>query len=279
MPSLDTSDVQDSRGALRWWSLPRLGLERLEAWHRRKAAVERFYGHSFLRRPLSPGAAVLDVGAHAGSFGSFLREKYGCQITMVEPLPERLRVSDASGIRVVAAAMSAQAGPRKIFLSRNPEATSFYETIAGTYCVVGAREVETCTLEAVLQAHCPNGAALVKLDIEGEEVPVLLAAPPQALASIAQLSVEFHDFLEDRPRRAEVEMVLKRLRRLNFVQYVMSRAWGCHEDTLLINRRLVHLSVGERLHLWLLTRVTLAVQSMRRYLAIRVRQLAGRSGT
>lgn len=221
---------------------------------------------------------MLDVGAHAGSFGSFLHEKYGCQVTMVEPIPERLRMSEASGIRVVAAAISAQAGPRQIFLSRNPEATSFYETIAGTYCVVGAREVETCTLEAILQAHCPGGAALVKLDIEGEEIPVLLAAPSQALASIAQLSVEFHDFLKDRPRRAEVHVVLRRLRRLNFAVYVMSRAWGCHEDTLLVNRKLVYLSMAERMHLWLLTRVTLVAQFIRRGLAVRVRQLAGRGG-
>lgn len=260
-------------GSYHWWSLPRLWLERLEGWHRRQASVQTVCNHSFLTRPLCAGTIVLDAGAHAGTFGSFLHGSYGCQVTMIEPVPERLCVDEKDGLRVVAAALSAQAGPRGLFASQNPEATSFYETISQTFCVVGVREVETCTLQAALDDYCAGGAALVKLDIEGEEVPVLLAAAPPVLASIGQLTVEFHDFLEDRPRRAEVRAVLRRLRQLGFLVFVMSRARGSHDDTLLVNKKLVRLSMSERAHLWLLTRVTLYIQYFARSLACRWQQL------
>ncbi len=278
MPAVTSTPMASDGGPYHWWSLPRLWLERLEAWHRCRASVQTVCNHSFLTRPLSAGTMVLDAGAHAGNFGSFLHGSYGCQVTMIEPVAERLRVDEENGLRVVVAALSAQAGPRQLFLSRNPEASSFYQTIAQVYCVVGVREVETCTLEGALRDYCPGGAALVKLDIEGEEVPALLAAAPPVLASIGQLTVEFHDFLEDRPRRAEVRAVLRRLRQLGFLVFVMSRARGSHDDTLLVNKKLVRLSMSERAHLWLLTRVTLVGQYVRHSFAVKVRELIGRRG-
>jgi hypothetical protein len=79
---------------------------------------------------------------------------------------------------------------------------------------------------------------LMKVDIEGAEIALFDAAPDDLLRSIAQITVEFHDFA-DPSRAPAVRRTLARLDRLGFAVLVMTRRF--HGDVLLVNRALTRI--------------------------------------
>ena len=85
---------------------------------------------------------------------------------------------------------------------------------------------------------------LLKIDIEGAEIGMLAACPDEVLARVAQISIEFHDFCAITPP-ADVQRTLARLHGLGFFSVRMSRVG--HQDTWLINRRLLAISTPELL--------------------------------
>jgi FkbM family methyltransferase len=86
---------------------------------------------------------------------------------------------------------------------------------------------------------------LLKIDIEGAEIELLASTPPDVLARIRQICIEFHIFLFP-DHAAKVAAVLDRLRSLGFLAIDFSRNW---EDALLVNERLSHLSEIDKLSL------------------------------
>jgi len=72
---------------------------------------------------------------------------------------------------------------------------------------------------------------LMKVDIEGAELPMFRAAPDEALLRSRQISVEFHEFLYP-DMHVEIELTKQRLQRLGFVAVDFSRVNG---DVLFLN--------------------------------------------
>jgi hypothetical protein len=86
----------------------------------------------------------------------------------------------------------------------------------------------------------------MKIDIEGAEIDALIACPDHLLKSVAQISIEFHDFCGI-TSSSDVLRTLDRLRRLGFFSVRMS-GFG-HQDTWLINRQLLNISTSELLYI------------------------------
>ena len=81
---------------------------------------------------------------------------------------------------------------------------------------------------------------LVKVDIEGAELPMLLETPEAILRRLEQISVEFHDF-----RRAELKPFVDRARqRLRALGFDELRVTLDNQDVLFINGRFFGLSRG-----------------------------------
>ncbi len=87
--------------------------------------------------------------------------------------------------------------------------------------------------------------ALLKLDIEGPESDLLLAAPAELLRAIGQISVEFHDFL-DPALAPTVERATARLAGLGFAVFRMSRD---NSDLLFVNAARLPLDALQRFYL------------------------------
>jgi hypothetical protein len=100
----------------------------------------------------------------------------------------------------------------------------------------------------------------LKLDIEGAELELL----PTFTASdnIAQISVEFHDFMFPE-QRERVLQVIKDIKSAGFK--VINFSHPRRQDVLLVNPRLVHLSIEDlaRAH------VRVAARSLRRRLPLK----------
>jgi phenylalanyl-tRNA synthetase alpha subunit len=125
-----------------------------------------------------------------------------------------------------------QAGLVKFYVSSNSEASSLFPTAVerDLYCV----QVPAMSLDQILEAAGASRIALVKVDIEGAEIDVLLRSHEATLRCFDQISVEFHDFAMASISGANVEEVKARLQALGFDSVSFSRR---NTDVLFLNRR------------------------------------------
>lgn len=204
--------------------------------------VARIAGHSFLPRGLAPGAAVIDAGANVGAFALPLAARYGATVICVEPLPALAATLRRKGLRVVEAALADAPGEARLATYRG--------TCPSLHALARDDRVETLavpamTLEGLAAAERLGEVALLKLDIEGPESALLLAAPEGLLRRIGQITVEFHDFLDPALAPA-VDRAVARLQGLGFALFAMSRD---RSDLLFVNRARLPLGRLERLYL------------------------------
>jgi len=162
-----------------------------------------------------------------------------------EPDPrwrERLKVP--SNVTIVEKAIAARAGSLKFHVNEGLCSSLHYTDTRNV-----AIDVEAVTLEDALSMDPGRRIEIIKMDIEGEEVPVLLEAPPELFRRVVQLTVEFHDFLDPSLTPA-IRRIRSRFKELGFVSICFSRRF--HGDVLFVNRRLV--TLGPLQLFWLVAR-------------------------
>lgn len=208
--------------------------------------IDRLSQHAFLSGPIHPESVVWDFGANQGEFCLALSCKYGCRVLAAEPVPE---LADALAgrsqhVTVLPNAVGGSDATVTFDYDLKKDKTG---SMLGLD-VVGGLLNKSVTLQRVsvkmmslasLFAH--TGAArvnLLKLDIEGAELDLLLESPPDLLQRCDQITVEFHDYwypeLAERTERAKA-----RLRSLGFH---MIRFTPNNKDVLFVNRQTLPLS-------------------------------------
>lgn len=205
---------------------------------REKSGYSKVFGH-YVRLDLlkveSP--AVVDAGANRGNFLSQLALPLGAKLLAIEPnsalRPDLLKVA---GVRAISAGLSAQRGTRRFHLSDNSEASSMTEAFTSQSGIVGSTEIEVIDLEQAFAQLGVERIDLLKLDIEGEEIPVLLEAREQTLARIAQITVEFHVFLGGMEELRRAREVVRRLRGIGFISLNAPRSGTDFSNVLFLNR-------------------------------------------
>jgi FkbM family methyltransferase len=183
----------------------------------------------------------MDLGANSGQFASTIGERYGWHCFAVEPNPEMFRLIPAGPcVTKYNLAVSHDEGPLEFYLSDNPENSSLMPIAAEP----NARRilVEALSLPALFQRLDITSVDLLKMDIEGAEISLLMQAPDQLLRGVRQITVEFHES-SGRSTIDEVLSVIARLERLDFVPLKMSlRHYG---DVLFVNRDLCNVHSWE----------------------------------
>lgn len=200
--------------------------------------LERISQHSFLPEFLPAGARVLDLGGNRGEFTVPMALRYGCLVTAVEPVPQLAGDLKARGIDVIQAAITAYDGEVALTYDMDKELTGSVMDLAvvgGLLEATGSRTttmVAAASLESILKRTGP--VSLLKVDIEGAELDMILEANADTLRSIDQITVEFHDFwypeLRDRTEEAK--------QRLKDIGFHMIRFTPNNKDVLFINKRL-----------------------------------------
>ncbi|HVD04254.1 MAG TPA: FkbM family methyltransferase [Candidatus Dormibacteraeota bacterium] len=160
--------------------------------------------------PFAP-RAVVDVGAHVGSFTCALAERLpGASFTCVEPLPSTLawlranlaRNGLAGKAAVVPAAVAAADGEAELWASEDActEASLEAELWASWHAsnkaslppITGRKvEVRTMCFDSIVAA-AGGRADIVKLDCEGGEYAAVLTASSGVWATVEQLFLEYH---------------------------------------------------------------------------------------
>jgi FkbM family methyltransferase len=202
--------------------------------------VALYWSHSFLPECIRQDGLVFDFGMNDGGFAKLVSQRCS-RVIGFEPDPRWASLKLPGNVIFVPKALAAHKGTRVFHVNEALCASMHYADVAAKQI-----EVETVTFEEALTLAPAGRIDLVKMDIEGEEVAVLERAPEAALRRVAQMTVEFHDFL-DATSRPAIEQVLKRLGRLNFEVVCFSlKTYG---DVLCLNRDYVRLSPWQRM--WL----------------------------
>jgi len=145
--------------------------------------------------PLPPGAVVIDVGANIGMFAVYAAVAAGAsRVVAYEPFPESFALlqRNAEGNRLSAItprrrAVAGTAGTRALFLAGRHGTNSLFGD--GGEAV----QVDCLTLADVLAGEAIERCHFLKLDCEGAEYEILLAASADVLARIDRIALEYHD--------------------------------------------------------------------------------------
>lgn len=205
--------------------------------------VQVYWSHSFLPELIRPDGLVFDFGVNDGGFSRVVASRCRAVIGF-EPDPAwRDRLTLPANVRVIAKALAAHAGPHAFHVSADQCSSMHFAGTASTTV-----EVEAITLGEAL-AQESGRIDLVKMDIEGEEVAVLLDAPADLFTRVVQMTVEFHDFLNPE-QLPDIRRAIARMADIGFDAVCFSfRSYG---DVLFINRQLAPLSPIQRA--WMIAR-------------------------
>jgi FkbM family methyltransferase len=162
---------------------------------------------------IAPHDAILDIGAHWGVFVGFASRRTDNTITAIEPDPRNFEhlerfVAD-NGLRNVElrrVAVGVRTGEIALYEAKSSSrhSTTGKDQLTGETLRESAR-VQAISLDDLLAGL--RAVDMLKMDCEGAEIPVLLAASPRTMRKIRRLVAEVHWI----GRQESVERLLKRL--------------------------------------------------------------------
>jgi FkbM family methyltransferase len=205
--------------------------------------VIRISGHSFIPRFLGPESVVVDLGLHKGEFAMGIIRTFLCRVFGVEPVPELFAKLPR---HKYFAALPVAVGERNARMDLNlfhAQCASLFEE--ENIEKVDTVSVESVTLEEFLSRFDLRTVDLLKIDVEGAEMGLLMAARDETFGRIGQITVEFHDFLFPY-MRTQAREVMKRLIDLGFYRINFSMD---NTDVLFVNRYLLDVGWLEYLYL------------------------------
>jgi FkbM family methyltransferase len=209
--------------------------------------VDLIHWHSFDGKMLTPESTIVDLGANRGEFLTKVSNTFGCSnLVAVEPNPELFKeLAERSDLIAINAAVGGFRGKTSFSIDPNDLASRVVEGGTGPSTVT----VELITLDDVFERAGVTKVDLLKIDIEGQEIPMLDAVSDEVLRNIAQITIEFHDFCGLVPKK-EVKRLLARLQGLGFYVARMSRVG--HQDTWLVNTKFRPIGLGMKAKIRLL---------------------------
>ena len=201
---------------------------------------DRVCGHTFITNWLSNTSTIVDLGMNHGDFSFHIAERYGGTIVGVEPVSELfLQLPKVPRLVAECVAIGGHDGVATLSIPANSDASLTLPQDPGSL----SRQVPVSTLGSLLRRKGVNRVDLLKVDVEGAELAMFEATDDATLRQIAQISVEFHDFL-DPLLASDVLRIKTRLSALGFYIFRCSRD---NTDVLFVNRNLCAVSRANRM--------------------------------
>jgi FkbM family methyltransferase len=167
--------------------------------------------HSFVVDWLGPDSVVVDLGVNEAAFSMHMIDVLGCSVYGAEPLPElNRRLPSHPRLHVEPVAIAGTDSEVDLYV--NPSRCASLGLVED-----GAQQIRVpaWTLEHFFDRFGIQAAHLLKVDIEGAEIPMFDSASDELLLRCQQITVEFHDFL-DQALAGDVTRVCGRLEGLGF---------------------------------------------------------------
>ncbi len=195
--------------------------------------------HTVFTPPLGNDSVIFDLGAHRGEFSRYLGEFCGGTYYLAEANPILSKALQEGGYRHVwHCAVTSFDGVIDFNLSHNEEGSSLLTLPAQSAynCVLRETiQVPARKLDSLMAEMHVSRVDVLKMDIEGAEMQVLLDLSPMSLSRIGQISVEFHsDPVFGFNLHRELKQVIRRLHDHQFACLDFSQ--GSFLDVLFVNR-------------------------------------------
>lgn len=239
--------------------------------------IDRLSQHAFLSGPLHPASVVWDLGANQGEFCLAVSRKYGCKVIAAEPVPE-LAAALSGKSKLVTVLQHAIGGADGTVtfdydLTKNKTGSMMGLDVVGGLLSKASTlkrvSVQMWSLETMFIKCGAQRVDLLKLDIEGAELDLLLKTPGEVLQRCDQITIEFHDYWYPDLRK-RTEEAKARLRSLGFH---MIRFTPNNKDVLFVNLRTLPMSAVRKFWVGMVLR---NVYGFGRMLSIWGRKLTGR---
>jgi len=202
-------------------------------------SIETIHWHTLAPQFLNRASRVLDLGANYGMFSTAITERVGCRCVAVEPSPVPFEGIPASPlIQKIHAAVAGKSGTMGFRVDpENGLASALDDNEQSDI------RVRVVTLPELLDELNWPSIDLLKVDIEGSEIDMLASCSDQFLSDrVSQISIEFHDFCGVTAPEV-VAHTVNRLCSIGFGSIRMSRVG--HQDTWLVNRKLLPVSTAD----------------------------------
>jgi FkbM family methyltransferase len=198
-------------------------------------SIKNIRGHHLLDTYLDSDSVVIDLGAYLGDFSRIISESYHCTVYSVEASPITFKQTHKSSlVHKFNYAIGSDNTVLKFFLGTNPEGNSIFERhrdAKGEFV-----EVPGISLFRFLEMNSIKKIDLLKIDIEGAEVNLFDSMSDAFLATIPQITVEFHDFISELDIQVKVNQIKDRLSKLGFQYLIFEKP---NKDVLFLNKGLI----------------------------------------
>jgi FkbM family methyltransferase len=190
-----------------------------------------------MRQLLTPESVVLDLGSNRGGFSREMIRRFNCRCYAAEANPTLChQIPQHEKLKAVNVAIAGSSSTMPFYVRSQDETSSLQKT--GNCEPSEILSVRAVKLEDFVNELGLQKIDLLKVDIEGAEIEVLMSCSDSFLESIPQITVEFHDFNGIISRKA-AETVVARMQQLGFDVITMwMRSYG---DTLFLNRRVAYI--------------------------------------
>src|SRR6267143_4692792 len=162
--------------------------------------VRQVYGSDFNQK------AVLDVGAYNGDSAIYFAKRGARLVIGLEPDPKSLELAKENiklnnlqdRVKLLNVALSTRTGESKLGL--NAETPNISQIAETTNMPDGGLEVETVTVEEIMKRFNLQRIDFLKMNCEGCEYGIIRTLPANALGSINEIILEFHNGPLDIPK-------------------------------------------------------------------------------
>jgi len=215
----------------------------------KNAGIEELSSHFVYTAPCNH-STFIDLGANKGDFYQAFQNKFNGKGYAIEASPALFAVLPACNqVQFSNYAITDKNGFLDFYISENSEANSLTSAISEQWGLKQKVSVEGITLnEFINRLGIKEKIGLVKIDIEGAEIPLFSSISDDTLTSIEQIAVEFHDFLiKDDDYKTKMNAILRKLKSLGFE--IVQISLHDYREVLCINKKVLSLSLASKIRI------------------------------
>jgi FkbM family methyltransferase len=171
--------------------------------------------HTFLDELFNDEIIVIDLGACRGEFTNDLNKEYKVKrAILVEANPTNFKNLDKKENYTLY---------NKLVSDKKNETFKFYEDPNSPYNGSNKfnyfngieHNIESITLEELIEENNLDYIDILKIDIEGSEYDIMPSISEEILSKIKQITIEFHDFIDNNLKN-KTENIIKRMESFGF---------------------------------------------------------------
>jgi len=170
---------------------------------------------------LTEHSLVFDLGGYEGQWASDISAMYCCRIHVFEPVPQfadRIARRFAKNPRIQVHRLGLAGSSRSERICVSADGSSIYKHSSD------GPEIQLIKAGEFIKTHNLRPIDLMKINIEGGEYELLEHLIEEGLvADIANIQVQFHDFIPG--AQARMEMIQQKLRKTHSLTYLYPFVW------------------------------------------------------